>query len=116
MSQVADATAGSGWSLTGPLRKLFCSMAPFILIAACWQVASLFFPPFLFPSLVSVLERVVEIFSSWTQFSSVLATALRILAGLAGAFLIAVALGLAIARVAVADRLLTPVQIGRAHV
>ena len=27
---------------------------PFVVVAALWQIASLFFPPFLFPSLVDV--------------------------------------------------------------
>ncbi|MBF9036115.1 ABC transporter permease subunit [Rhodobacterales bacterium HKCCE2091] len=89
-------------------RRLFWIAAPFVLIAAVWQIASSFFPPFLFPSLIDVFERVVEIATTWSQFSSVLATALRILAGLAGAFLIGVVLGVAIYTSDIADRLLTP--------
>lgn len=92
-------------------RRLFWTVAPFVLIAACWQIASLFFPPYLFPSLIDVFARVVEILTTWSQFSSVLATALRILGGLFGAFVIGVLLGVLIVQFQVLDRLLTPVLI-----
>jgi NitT/TauT family transport system permease protein len=94
--------------LVGAAQGLLWTIAPFVLIAAAWQFAALFFPPFLFPSLVDVAARVVEILTTWAQFSSVLATALRILAGLAGAFLIGTALGVLIVSFKLADRLLAP--------
>ena len=98
-----------GHPLSGVAGKLFWALAPFVLIAGAWQFASLFFPPFLFPSLVAVFERVVDILIHWSKFSSVVATALRILGGLVGAFLFGAILGTAITRSFAADKLLTPV-------
>ena len=92
----------------GAARGLAWTIAPFVLIAAVWQFAALFFPPFLFPSLIDVFARVLVILTTWSQFSSVLATALRILGGLAGAFVLGAMLGVAIVRSRLADRLLTP--------
>ncbi|GGE30809.1 hypothetical protein GCM10007276_05040 [Agaricicola taiwanensis] len=110
MSMKSDA-AQPDFALIDAALKVFWTAAPFILIAACWQVASLFFPPFLFPSLLDVFSRVFEILTSWSQFSSVLATAMRILGGLAGAFLIGTVLGVLIVQWQPLDRLLTPVLI-----
>jgi len=61
-------------------------------LLALWQFATLFFPPFLFPSLIDVFKRCLEILVSWSQFSDVLATIGRILAGSAGAFIVGAAL------------------------
>jgi len=90
------------------VRKILWIAAPYTLIAAAWQVAATIFPPFLFPSLIDVFQRVFVILTTWSQFSSVLSTAMRILGGLAGAFVLAAVLGVAIANFRVADRLLTP--------
>ena len=68
--------------------KVWTSVLPFIVVIALWQFASLFFPRFLFPSLIDVFWRCIDIFSSGAMFADVLATVLRILAGLAGAFVI----------------------------
>lgn len=103
--------APPGAAVLDSVGKAFWTIAPFVLIAACWQVASLFFPPYLFPPLTSVFARVLEILSNWSDFSSVLATALRILAGLAGAFLIGAVFGILIVQWRSVDRLLTPVLI-----
>ncbi|MCO6381511.1 MAG: ABC transporter permease subunit [Vannielia sp.] len=92
----------------GAARRIFWIAAPFVLIAAAWQIAAAFFPPFLFPSLIDVFARVWEILTTWSQFSSVLATALRILGGLAGAFVIGAILGITITNFRIADKLLTP--------
>lgn len=109
---MTDATPSAGAfasPVAGAVRKVLWTAAPFVLIAAVWQFASLFFPGYLFPSLVDVFARVVDIFTTWSLFSSVLATALRILGGLAGAFLLACAFGVAIVQWKLADRFLTPV-------
>lgn len=100
-SPFASPALGIAW-------RAFWVAAPFLLIAAAWQAAATFFPPFLFPSLIDVFARVWEILTTWSQFSSVLATAMRILGGLAGAFLLGALLGIAIVNARTADRLLTP--------
>src|SRR6201747_3189199 len=78
--------------------KVWTSVFPFIVVIALWQFASLFFPRFLFPSLIDVFWRCIEIFANGTMFADVLATILRILAGLAGAFIIGAALALSMFR------------------
>ena len=83
-------------------------LAPFLLLAALWQLASLKFPPYLFPSLADVFWRTIGIFADWAQFAEVLATVGRILAGLVGAFLIGVALATVMMRSRAVDRFLAP--------
>jgi hypothetical protein len=43
--------------------KVWTSVFPFIVVIALWQFASLFFPRFLFPSLIDVFWRCMDIFS-----------------------------------------------------
>src|ERR1700694_5309673 len=89
MSETAtEAGSSAAATLRAGIRRLGSSVLPFVVIIAIWQLASLFFPRFLFPSLIDVFWRCLEIFSSGTMFADVLATILRILAGLAGAFII----------------------------
>lgn len=85
------------------------AVAPFVLMAALWQLASLFFPPYLFPSLVDVFWRCLDILTHWSQLVDVLATVARILAGLAGAFVIGAALALMMARSKNVDGFLSPI-------
>ncbi len=90
-------------------RRFAEMLAPFVLLAACWQVASLFFPKYLFPSLIDVFWHTLAIFSDWSQFSEVLATVGRILAGLIGAFVIGGAVAALMVRSAAVDRFLGPI-------
>ncbi len=90
-------------------RRVAETLAPFIVLAACWQVASLFFPNYLFPSLLDVLQHTLAIFADWSQFAEVLATVGRILAGLVGAFLIGGGLATAMVRSTAVDRFLAPI-------
>ncbi|MBR2120974.1 MAG: ABC transporter permease subunit [Pseudomonadota bacterium] len=90
------------------LRGAASYAVPFTVIAVIWQIASLFFPPFLFPSLVDVFWRFIAIVMDWSQFVDVLATVLRILAGLAGAFLIGALLAVLMARSRMAHDFLSP--------
>ena len=78
--------------------RVAATIAPFLLIGGLWQIASAFFPEYLFPSLVKVFWRTLEIFSARAQFADVLATVLRILAGLAGAFLVGAVMALLMVR------------------
>src|SRR5215210_4837169 len=80
------------------LMHLGASVAPYIVMATLWQIASLFLPPFLFPSLVDVFWRCISIFTDWSQLVHVLATVGRILAGLAGAFIVGAALAMLMVR------------------
>jgi NitT/TauT family transport system permease protein len=105
----ADASSGTaGWS-AGLGRRGLSYVLPFAVVAGLWQFASLFFPPFLFPSLIDVFKRCFDIFISWSQFSDVLATIGRILAGLAGAFIVGAALAVMMARSRAANDFLSPI-------
>jgi len=84
-------------------------VAPFLLLAVLWQIASLYFPPYLFPSLADVFAKTMAIFASWSQFAEVLATVGRILAGLVGAFLIGAAIATVMMRFRAVDRFLAPI-------
>lgn len=108
MSDAAESRLGHMHPVFGISSRIFWAFAPYALLAAAWQLAAAFNPPFLFPSLIDVFARVFEILTTWSQFSNVLSTALRILAGLAGAFVLGAILGIAITKFKVADRLLAP--------
>ena len=84
-------------------------LAPFVLLAAIWQIASLYFPNYLFPSLVDVFAHTIAIFANWALFAEVLATVGRILAGLVGAFLVGAAIAAIMMRFRAVDRFLAPI-------
>ncbi len=84
-------------------------LAPFLLLAAVWQIASYNFPSYLFPSLIDVFVHTIAIFASWSLFAEVLATVGRILAGLVGAFLLGTAIATVMARFRGIDRFLAPI-------
>jgi NitT/TauT family transport system permease protein len=92
-----------------PLMRAAQVLAPFVLLALLWQIASFNFPKYLFPSLVDVSAHIVGIFSSWTLFSEVLATIGRILAGLIGAFVGGAVVAAVMFRYRAADRFLAPI-------
>lgn len=90
-------------------NKIWTSAFPFVVVIALWQFASLFFPRFLFPSLIDVFWRCIDIFTTGSMFWDVMATVLRILAGLGGAFVIGGILGLIMVRSKAADKFLSPI-------
>jgi ABC-type nitrate/sulfonate/bicarbonate transport system permease component len=63
-------------------------------VAILWQIASLCFPDYLFPSIPQTGGRFVDIATSSSTQVDVLTTAARILAGLVGAFVCGVLLAL----------------------
>src|SRR5215471_497575 len=106
MPEATTPTSPFGLALS---KRGLTYVLPFVVVAALWQVASLFFPPFLFPSLIDVFKRCIDIFTSWSQFSDVLATVGRILAGLAGAFIIGAALAVLMVRSRAVNDFLSPI-------
>jgi len=98
----------TGWSAALGRRGL-SYVVPFVVVAGLWQFASLFFPPFLFPSLVDVFKRCIDIFTTWSQLADVLATVGRILAGLAGAFIVGAALAVLMVRSRAVNDFLSPI-------
>jgi NitT/TauT family transport system permease protein len=105
--EAATPTTG-GWGAAIGRRGL-TYVLPFAVVAGLWQVASLFFPPFLFPSLIDVFKRCFDILSSWSQLADVLATVGRILAGLAGAFIVGAALAVLMVRSRAVNDFLSPI-------
>ena len=95
--------------LLAAAKRLGTSVLPFVVVILVWQFASLFFPRFLFPSLIDVFWRCIDIFSSGAMFGDVLATILRILAGLAGAFIVGGGLALLMVRSRAIDNFLSPI-------
>ena len=94
---------------TAAARRASAAIAPFLLLAALWQLAAWLMPPFLFPSLSSVLARFATILTTASQFADVLATVARILAGLAGAFVVGAAIALLMWRAHAVDRFASPI-------
>ena len=90
-------------------KRVGASVLPFVAVILVWQFASLFFPRFLFPSLIDVFWRCLEIFSDGAMFADVLATVLRIMAGLAGAFIVGGLLALLMVRSRAVDHFLSPI-------
>jgi NitT/TauT family transport system permease protein len=95
--------------LLSSMKRLGLSVLPFVVVILLWQFASLFFPRFLFPSLIDVFWRCLDIFTTGSMFADVLATVFRILAGLAGAFIVGGVLALLMVRSTVIDRFLSPI-------
>ena len=78
-------------------------------LAMVWQAASYFFPPYLFPSILAIADSLVKIFASAELLGDAAATALRILAGLAGAFVLGVLFAIAMAKSERANNYLFPI-------
>ena len=93
----AVTAAGPGWRLFGRQIKPEGAIA-LIGLAIVWQIASLFVPDYLFPSVPQIAVRFVAILSSWQTAYDAVATALRILAGLGGAFVLGSILAMFMAR------------------
>ena len=53
-----------------------------------WEIAAWFFPPFLFPSILSIGSELFSILTEGSQFAGAAATSGRILAGMTGAFVV----------------------------
>jgi NitT/TauT family transport system permease protein len=66
----------------------FEGVAALIGLAVAWQIASYFFPPFLFPPLQAIAEHLVAIFGGAKTSFDAFATFGRILLGLTGAFVL----------------------------
>jgi ABC-type nitrate/sulfonate/bicarbonate transport system permease component len=91
------------------LIRVLQASASMLVLAALWQVASLFFPPYLFPSVPDIVVRTVGIVFSWPLLSEVLVTAARIFAGLLGAFVLGGVMALAIGRSPSVESYVAPV-------
>ena len=83
----------------GPRATQFLqAAASTAVLLAAWQVASYFFPHYLFPPVQDVVVRTVGILLNWPELTQVLETAARIFGGLAGAFILGCLLAVPIGR------------------
>ena len=80
-------------------------------VAILWQIASLFFPDYLFPSIPQIMGRFVEIATTSSTQVDVLTTAARIVAGLVGAFVCGVILAMVLNKSRAVEAYLTPVLV-----
>lgn len=118
MPSPSNSTAPAGWHRLEALQpgrlwarssKTAHAGLALLGLALVWQIASLFFPTFLFPPLPAIGARFLDILQSWQQFRDVLATAARILEGLAGAFLLGAILAMLMGRSRVFEHYATPI-------
>jgi len=91
--------------------RVLRAAASTLVLVALWQVASLFFPHYLFPSVPAIVKRVADILVSLPQLIEVLTTAARIFAGLFGAFLLGAVVALMIGRSPFIESYVTPVLV-----
>jgi len=82
-----------------------------VALAAGWQVLAMIFPPFLFPPVTEIITRTIEILITGSLLYDVLVTALRIFAGLLGAFILGGILAMILGRSKSAENILAPVLI-----
>jgi ABC-type nitrate/sulfonate/bicarbonate transport system permease component len=93
------------------LRQMTQAAISTAVLLAAWQVASYFFPHYLFPPVQDIAWRTVNIFIDPPLLIEVLATAARIFAGLLGAFLLGCLLALIIGRSPFVESYFTPILV-----
>jgi NitT/TauT family transport system permease protein len=79
-----------------------------VVLLAAWQIASYFFPPYLFPPVQDIVARTINILITWSELRQVLETAARIFAGLTGAFVLGALVALIIGRSPRIESYITP--------
>ena len=93
------------------VRRALQTIVSTIVLIALWQIASLYFPPYLFPPVPDIVSRTVGILLSWPLLAEVLVTAARIFAGLLGAFVLGCMLAVAIGRSPRIESYITPILV-----
>jgi NitT/TauT family transport system permease protein len=93
------------------LKQLYqATIGTFVLLAA-WQIASYFFPHYLFPPVQTIVGRTISILFTWSELVQVLETAARIFAGLLGAFILGCIVALIIGRSPKIESYITPILV-----
>ncbi len=90
------------------VRQFLQASAGTLVLVAAWQIASYFFPHYLFPPVQAILTRTVRILVNWPELKQVLETAMRIFIGLAGAFILGSLLAIPIGRYPKLESYITP--------
>ena len=89
--------------------RVLQAAASMLVLAAVWQIFSLFFPHYLFPPVPEIISRTIEILITGSLLADVLLTAARIFGGLFGAFILGCMLALVIGRSKTAENFIAPV-------
>jgi len=92
------------------VRFLQAAASTFVL-AGAWQIASLFFPHYLFPPVLEIVKRTLEIILDGPLLAEVLVTAARIFSGLLGAFVLGSIMALLIGRSPRIESYVTPILV-----
>ncbi len=93
------------------ITQLFQATVGTLVLVAAWQIASYFFPHYLFPPVQDIVGRTIRILINWPELSQVLETAARIFAGLFGAFFLGCLVALVIGRSPRIESYITPVLV-----
>ena len=90
------------------VRQFLQAAASIAVLLAAWQIASYFFPHYLFPPVQVIVARTLKILVTWPELMQVLETAARIFVGLTGAFIVGSLLALPIGRFPKMESYVTP--------
>ena len=94
----ASADNARAWARIRPRNLKLEAVYALAGLAVVWQIVSFFVPNYLFPSVPQIAERFLEIFASWRSIWDAVVTGIRILAGLAGAFVLGTIVAVLMAR------------------
>jgi ABC-type nitrate/sulfonate/bicarbonate transport system permease component len=93
------------------VKQIYQAAIGTLVLVAAWQIASYFFPHYLFPPVQDIVVRTLRILVTWTELLQVLETAARIFAGLLGAFFLGCIVALIIGRSPKIESYITPVLV-----
>lgn len=93
------------------LKQVYQATVGTLVLVAAWQIASYFFPHYLFPPVQDIVGRTIRILITWSELRQVLETAARIFAGLLGAFILGCIVALIIGRSPKIESYITPVLV-----
>ena len=91
------------------LRWSWKALLPFAVLAALWQTASFFSPPYLFPGLGLILQNVWKILTTWDLLYQGLVTWARLIGAVTASLLIGIPIGLAMGMSRGWDEFIRPV-------
>ncbi len=98
MTTTPVAGAARSWARFKGKNLKFEALVALAGLAVVWQIVSYFVPNYLFPTVPQIADRFVEIFTSWKMLWDASITGIRILIGLAGAFVLGTVIAVLMAR------------------
>lgn len=100
---------GRGLSLFFSTPFSWKSIVPFVVLAAVWQTASFFSPPYLFPGLGAILTDVWRILTTWDLLYQGLVTWARLVSAVIASLILGIPIGLAMGMSTRLDKFIQPV-------